>query len=76
MAVMLAGGAVMGVILSIIHPIFYNVGTGNIFGLLGTYAGGTNENLIAGIGTALFAVLLGAAAVILFAKYNENMDAE
>lgn len=71
-AVMLGGGAFMGLLAALLGPTYNNVGMGNVLSLFGIFAGSTPRNLVVGIGLTLFAVVLGAIATVLFVKLDEE----
>jgi beta-glucoside PTS system EIICBA component len=67
---LLCGGAVMGAINGLLHPVITNLGAGNIFAIFGMYAGDAS-NLTRGLISIFLSLILGAVCDILFVKYDE-----
>lgn len=71
--VMVAGGALAGLLASILRPVCYTIAAGgSLFNLPVPWSGGSVENLFAGLALCIAAIAIGFVGTLLFAKMGEE----
>lgn len=72
-AVMVGGGAITGLLASILRPVCYTVAAGgSLFNLPVPWSGGSTENLIAGLALCIAGIAIGFVGTLLFAQMDEK----
>lgn len=72
-AVMVAGGGLAGVLASILRPVCYtSAAGGSVFNIPVPWAGGSAENMVAGVVLCVAALAIGFVGTLLFAKMDEK----
>ncbi len=69
--VMIGVGLMLGIVIAITQPVYYNLSTGNIIGVFATWSGAGSLNIIKGIGCEAFALVAGAVGTVMFGKFEE-----
>ena len=72
-AVMVGGGAVAGLLASILRPVCYTIAAGgSLFNIPVPWSGGSAENLMIGVALSIAALAIGFVGTLLFAKMDEK----